>query len=200
MMQITTKEGDSMHNILLLTIQQKPVLDILQSHKTYFNSGKYTKENHLIAFKELMTKYHYNAYPIFACVMGLYGNCFGIPDNCTDLYLLELQVPNNYIKYQNYYDWTDFIYFTEFPDEWNDVSPTITMEQFKHQVLFEYKTKPDIPDSKNPCPIQAVIPYISPNWLKKYTPLPKSYNKTHNGNINRIMPLQYYLKQERSLL
>lgn len=178
-----------MNNVTLLTVQHENVLDILVNDKVYYSSEKYIADDRIAPYQELMKEYQYEYYPVFANVIGLHGNCYGIPRN-RKMYLFELIVPKTYIRYQDYYDWSDFMYYTECPDEWDDTSPTISLDEFKHEALIKYK---DVPDKNKTVPIQATIPYIRPEWLSAHAPLPDAYDRRHNGRINLVMPFHCYV-------
>ena len=173
-----------MYNVDIITIQSNNVLDCLDSGEYHASLYRVRNKPNLIEpYKELMKHYGYSNVPVFCCREDRY-----CPMNVSDVgnILLELSVPSNFINYQSFYDWTDFIYFTEFPRELLDNSPvSITykesfvtsmfnesaddkyieeqLQNIKKSAFREYE------DIKYE--LQVTIPCIKREWVKSYIPL-----------------------------
>ncbi|MCI9077580.1 MAG: hypothetical protein HFH68_01480 [Lachnospiraceae bacterium] len=176
-----------MGTVQLLTVQNKHTKELLCKNQIYRNIGTYTKPNHVQPFKDLMSAYGYQYSPVFCLIVGLNGNCYGIPNRDTDLFLLELHIIEKYVRYQDYYNWTDIIYYSEYKSEWNE---PYSFEKYEHNVFHYYKSIAHINTIR---PIQATLPFIEPSWLKNYILLPGNYTKQHDGHINLVKPFKDYL-------
>lgn len=151
--------------MVLVTVQNKKVFDTL-AHNAYYAPA--VKSDNLKSPYQMMCK-HYKwdiTAPVFACVKGKYCNFFGC--NTENAYILTLNVPDNIVKLQDYYNWVDIIYFTEFPNEWES---SMSFTEFTAKTLDGLGT--DDPRST----IQATIPYIRPEWLTSYKPFTENFNK-----------------------
>lgn len=157
----------------LVTIQNKIVLKILQDWKPYF--ARPTKRDNLIEpYKLMMKHYGWQDTPIFGCVEGrraeFYGATFG-----EDSVALILEVPDDEVKLQCYYWWTDLIFFTNHPDELGE--QTLTLSAHNTMALKGiYTNEPNVV-------IQATIPYILPKWLVDYKE--SKYFEKYNGSGGR---------------
>ena len=101
--------------MIVKTIQNRKVLDTLLSNKIHF-SKRDKIDNLTEPYKKMSEYYNWGSSPIFCCEVGRYSNFYGA--NCEDAVLLTLDVPDDLVKRQIYYDWSDVVYYTEFPNEW----------------------------------------------------------------------------------
>ena len=145
----------------LITIQNEAVLDILKNNEIYF-APKTKIENLIAPYEYIKQNYNWfmiNASPVFACIVGKPAEFDGAAIN--DSVILELDVPDDLVKQQIYYDWTDLIYFTEWPNDFYcEYGEDANFDEYVKRVL----SGEDI--SKRPnAAIQATIPYIDSKWL-----------------------------------
>lgn len=146
-----------MNDIKLLTIQHKDVLKQLQEGKTFYADMKRVPENRIAPYLDLMVAYGYIDCPVFAGVVGRKSEFYGAKTE--DSVILELIVPEEEVKLQNYYDWSDIIYYIECPSEWNG---NISIGEFEEKVFLQTKFNKDEV-------IQATINRIEPVWLAGYS-------------------------------
>lgn len=150
----------------VITIQSKEVL--AQINKT----GKYTVSNNvpisdnlIKPYKFMMKHYKYKNRPIFMCPVG-YKVEFGgakIKDAC----IIELEIPDRFCKIQDYYCWSDFIYFTEIPWEFEEFNGCKTVEQFGMYVLDMYKEG----FSNRNIIYQVTSQFLLKSWIRKIIPI-----------------------------
>jgi hypothetical protein len=162
----------------LITIQNKKVLEILKKNKEYrltFLDSKYIAKNRLEAYKNMSFHYNWTSFPIFLSEVGRYSEMYGA--NTKDAILLELEIPEEYIKRQKYYFWSDYIYFLEFKDEFKDVY-NIPFKTFEQKILFN-KTfkKKDI--------IQVSTDILKEEWLVKTHELTEDFCNKYIGTGGR---------------
>lgn len=100
-----------------ITVQHKDVLKQLLtsgSYKADMDNVKY--DNLKNAYEFMMQAYGYRTCPIFLAPVGekveFYGASFD-----EDHVAIEFDIPEDRIRIQKYYDWTDFVYFLEYQDE-----------------------------------------------------------------------------------
>lgn len=165
--------------ILVKTIQNKKVLETLKNNKIHY--AKPVNFSSLsIPYDKMMKHYHWNHTPIFGCAVNRYCDFYGAI--LEDSVILTLDVPDDLVKLQVYYDWTDIIYYIENPKEWKDKYSTYNFNNFIKNTLDGYRTND--PDAI----IQVTMPYIKPEWLVKYEPITNTFAK------------KYYINNKSSIL
>lgn len=155
----------------VITVQSKEVL--LQLNKTC----KYTvplnapiSQNLIKPYKFMMKHYGYSNRPIFMCPVEHHVEFGGAKTDCT--FIIELEIPDRFCKIQDYYGWSDFIYFTELPNEFQGFNGCKTVEQFGNYVLDMYKSG----FSNNPNIVyQVTTQFIRNNWVKKVIPISNDF-------------------------
>ena len=113
----------------LITIQHKSVLDTLRKDGVYRAYAKFIPENLIEPYEFMMQTYQYSHPPIFLNKVGQRCEFYGASTG-PDYIAIEFEIPDNLVSHQRYYDWVDFIYFTEspneFPDSYNtNIFPTV---------------------------------------------------------------------------
>lgn len=156
----------------LITIQHKNVLKTLLSGQVYYAPPTVSK-NLQKPYQKMLEHYKwYVKAPVFACVEGRYCEFYGAKTEKSCI--LVLDVPDEQIKLQGYYNWVDVIYFTELPGEWDSI---MSLEKFTEYTL-------DGKNIRDRDAVQATIPYIHPNWLSNYR---KKFNKYVGSGGNYIL-------------
>lgn len=168
----------------LITVQHKNVLDQLLTGKKYTATKKVL--NYLQStYDTLKKEYNYENNPVFACPIGRYSEFMGADIEGT--YLIELDVPDEFVKLQNYYEWSDLIYFSESPEDWD--ADLLDLHTFIQETINGYKTnsKEDI--------IQATLPYIDPTWVVSSHKITNKFIDKHigSGGANILRELDYYI-------
>lgn len=174
--------------VRVFTIQSSEVIDTLIRNKRNYNyhaSLDRVSENLKAPYMEMSKQYKWNnEVPIFGCEDGTFGIFTGAKINDKS-YVIELMVPKEYVRRQDYYNWTDMCYFMENPDEWSDSSEAMEMsfEQFIRDTISGANIRTDLcPDTD--IPIQVTIPFIKRDWIidyyhiSKFIKNPDNYNKT----------------------
>ena len=151
----------------VITIQSRAVLT--QLNKT----GKFTVPNEAPISKNLvepyrfmMKHYGYTNRPIFMCPVGHRVEFGGAKFN--DAFIIELEIPDRFCKIQDYYGWSDFIYFTELPMEFDEFNGCKTVEQFGKYVLDMYKSGFSTNDN---IVYQVTTQFLRKSWVKKIIPV-----------------------------
>lgn len=185
-----------MNTVNIITVQHKNVLNKILSDGVYYaDTEKYIAEkrsNLLKPYQYLINEYGYEHFPIFGCEIGY--NCEFYGADCgKDSMLIQLNVPADKVKIQNYYDWTDLIFFMENPQEWQgkmgkDIVPrfnTYPLEQFFKDTLHPAQA----------CRVhQATIECIEKAWIEYAMPVTEKFCKLHNGSggNNVLNKLPFY--------
>lgn len=147
----------------VITIQKLIVLQTLKVNKTYYvNDNAPIPSNFIKPYHFMMKHYGYSNRPIFLCPVGYYVNFGGAKLN--DAYIIELDIPDRFCKIQDYYGWSDLIYFTEVPWEYTEFRGCKNVEQFGKYVLDMYKNGFD----KNTNIVyQVTTQFLLKSWVKK---------------------------------
>lgn len=126
-------------------------------------------------YRFMMSEYDYNTCPIFLAIEGHYAEMYGAKTK-PDCIALEFDIPDALVKKQDYYDWTDVIFFMEYPEEYstnkNDVYEYA--RQVLHQNEFEQKRA-----------LQATVSELRQEWLIDTLPCPDLLIKKHVGSGGR---------------
>ena len=172
----------------LVTIQHKKVLlDILLAGKIYKNDFKYMlshsfidekrekeERDKILAYQVLMQYYDYKFPPIFCCLVDKHVNFKNTKKSRSNI-LLELDVPDEYVKLHLIFRW-EIIQNKISLEKWDEA-------EYIHQ-------KPFFHDENLDCglTVQAVIPYIRPEWLIGAYTIPKNFDKffKYDNYLNRF--------------
>ena len=113
--------------------------------KSLMKNGKYVvpdgvmiSSNLIEPYKFMMKHYGYKNRPIFMCPVGYCAN-FGGAKVDKESVLISLDIPDRYCKIQDYYGWSDFIYFREMPWEYSAFNGCKDVNSFGEYVLDLYK-------------------------------------------------------------
>lgn len=164
-----------------ITIQHINVVENLNSNGEYRVPDKISISSNLEKPYNFMVKhYNYKSKPIFMCPVGLKANFGGA--KTTNAVLIELDIPDRFVKLQDYYGWSDFIYFTELPWEFTGFNNYKTVNQFGKYILDMYKDK-SIDELKNTNLVyQATTQFIRKDWVKRVIPLNKQFMNDYYDN------------------
>lgn len=104
-----------------ITIQSRKVLDEVLQYGDYKNRENRGANEELKNGYEMMKRgYRYEGYPIFMGIVGKKVEFYGV-DFEKDLVAIEMDIPKNEIKMQDYYNWTDYIYYSRYQKEFDEV-------------------------------------------------------------------------------
>ena len=174
-----------------ITVQHKDVLRQLYENGEYRADICRVSENLIKPYEFMMEYFGWKSCPIFASPVGFNTNMGGA--KFFDGYVaIEIDVPIEYIKMQRYYDWTDFIYFTECPGDFEDAC---NVDRF-NSVEDWAKTILNI-DINHNCidPMQVTLEFIHKDWITGSTPNLSKLDKEQNdsGGDYKLQPLLYYM-------
>jgi len=166
----------------VITIQKPIVLQTLKVNNVYYvNNNAPISSNLVKSYQFMMKHYKYQHRPIFMCPVGYCCN-FGGADT-ENSYIIELEIPDKYCKIQEYYCWSDFIYFTELPNEFEEFNGIKTVEQFGKYVLDMNKF--GFNSGKSAC-YQVTTQFIRRSWVNKVVKMNKAFDKLYvdTGGVN----------------
>lgn len=170
----------------IVTIQNKAVLNILLSGNTYIADMSRVPKNLIEPYKHMQRLYGWNTCPVFAAPVGYRVEFYGCrSDNGV---LLCLDVPDEFIKLQRYYSWSDFIFYLENPDE--DVPDAS---------VIDYNLKEPVKDAA----LQATLPFIRPEWVFCYLMnVPERFLEIHDGSGGRsvLLDIDYYVNNSDKII
>lgn len=173
----------------LITIQHVEVLKLLQKGEIYCADYCRVSPNLVMPYKMMQKYYGWETCPVFGGPVGKPAYFYGCkPDNGI---ALQLNIPDDIVKIQYFYDWTDVAYFSEFP---NEFSETFNLE--KYQTLESYAK--DVFEGKDLGSynlFQATIPYIRPEWLESSFKDCNKFLKDYDPS-QPLAELQTYLGSE----
>lgn len=166
----TLYESLDADTITLYTIQDEKVLDKLNKGETYIADYKNIfDKDYVDLYKKLSSLYNFKNCPIF-CVdedsMHVIGSS-GIIEG-GDKILLKLNVPISEVKYHDYYDWTDYLFFSV------DDDGTFENEEDQNNYVLELEDNIKNQKCDNTEDREFVIDRIEPSWLNRDT-LQESY-------------------------
>jgi hypothetical protein len=156
----------------VITIQHKNVLNCIRLNGEYRSTSFATVPNEFIeAYKFMMKHYNYSSKPIFMCAVGHLANFGGISD-ISNMYIVEMEIPDRFCKIQDYYCWSDLIYFKNQPNEYEEFRGYKTVDQFGYYVLDMFKD--GFSSNKNTV-YQVTTQFIRKNWIKKIIPINEKF-------------------------
>lgn len=170
----------------IISVQRKNVLDKILSENTYYADTEKLiterKSNLLKPYQYLINEYGYSHFPIFGCPIGRYCEFYGADCNKNSV-LIQLSVPDREIKTQDYYNWTDLIFYMERPEEWTCGYP---LEQFFQDAL---RQTPSAHRAQ-----QITVDRIEKAWITDTYPVTEKFTKLHNGSggNNILHELSFY--------
>ena len=142
----------------ILMVQGKKVLNTLLKNKQYeadFYHTKYLEDYAVTAYQILMKYLDYKTVPIFGCIFDRFSSFHGTHATKGSV-ILELDVPDELVTIQYFYGWLDFqssiFYLKPKP------------ETAYHQQI-SYSFDPDLTHNSCMFTVQAVLPYIKPEWF-----------------------------------
>ncbi len=167
--------------MLCKTIQHKNVA--LQLHK----NGKYVvgsdisiASNLTAPYKFMMKHYNYQHRPIFLAPVGYYVNFSGA--SFDDACIITLDIPERYVKVQDYYMWSDFIYFSEMPHELQQTYNVRDVNELGRRVLDQFKYGIE----KSETVYQVTTQFLLRTWIRKIEELTPEFIDTYidTGGVN----------------
>lgn len=164
-----------------ITIQHKEVYNHLMKLGNYKASMSNVSDILRKPYKFMMKEFNWESCPIFLAPVGHYVE-FGGAKFDNDSIAIELEVPDEYIKIQRYYDWSDFVYFTDCPWEFENAFNVDKFPNIESWAKTILDIKDDIAraDSLND-PLQATVIELKKEWIKDTTTNLSKLDDEHNG-------------------
>lgn len=170
-----------------ITVQHKRVYETLIKKGVYRAEEKYVSENLVKPYKFMMNKFGWTNIPIFLGPVG-YNSEFSGARFESDYIAMEFDIPDEYVKIQRYYDWSDFIYFTEIPWEFEGVFDTKkfpTLESWANTIMDISEDLASAIEFKDP--LQFTVPELRKEWLIDINSNLLKLDKKHNGTGGRAI-------------
>lgn len=162
----------------IVTIQDRSVVKVLNYQNIHYARNTDLSELK-VPYKYMKDFYKWNHSPVFGCVVGRRAEFYGA--TIENSAILTLNVPDNVVKLQSYYDWIDVLFYMENPKKWTN---TTDFTEYTNDVLNGKFT--DDPSKE----IQATLPYILPEWLESYKILDsKSIKQFIDNNSEKVLKL-----------
>lgn len=175
-----------------LTVQNKKVLEHIINNGYYFLDANLSNNSYLLKpYEFLKNKYGYKHNPIFLSPVGFHVEMFGTHFSA-DSVVLELEIPEKYLQVQEYYDWTDYIFFSNNPSEFID-DKFKTVDEFGNYILSQRFQNLEKENSI----FQLTTEVLKKEWLLGYAYNLSEISYMHNGSggLFVLQPLSKYLKQ-----
>lgn len=142
-----------------ITIQDKEVLKILIEKKEYYTDRKPKHENLIEPYEFAKKIYEFRHMPIFLVPED--GIATFVGATLENSVAITLDIPDELIRRQFYYEWTDLIYFIENPEEFEDVFDTDkypSVEEYGKEILLN-------PIGDGYIETQLMVERLSVDWL-----------------------------------
>lgn len=150
--------------IKCITVQHASVLKTFRRKDVYHATMDRVSENLKGPYEFMRNLYGYEHDPIFLCPVGHLANFYGAKLRPGSV-ALEFDIPEELCRVQEYYEWTDFVYYSEFPNEFKekfDPSAFPDMKSYGEYVLTKLKPQ-DMPLKKTF--YQITVPELRLDWL-----------------------------------
>ena len=173
----------------LVTIQHKKVLELLLKGITYENDFKYItsssfdditdkqekeEQDKIHSYQVLMRHYNYASPPIFCCIPEKRVSFEGTKISRYSI-LLELEVPDDFINFHLHF-------------RWKNICNYISTGRYTAEKDEEAKQALEYRDVDCGLAMQAVIPFIYPEWLIGVYKIPKDFDKffKYGNTLHRL--------------
>ena len=178
----------------VITVQHKDVYKGLRKDGISRATEEYVSENLVKPYRFMQTYFRWESTPIFLGVVGHNVNYGGAKFDENSI-AMEFEIPDEYVKIQRYYDWSDFIYFTELPWEFNDTCNVEKFGSVNEWALTIMNIKHDIARAARfRDPLQASVEMLNIDWLvdtlENLDKFQQDYND--NGGVNVLESLSKY--------
>jgi hypothetical protein len=157
-------EDSKQSTIKLITRQSKDVKDILNRGETYVANYNRVSDRLKLQYKKLSEFFGIANLPIFCLPYDRQDmeDISGAKGMSVNSSTIVLEVPISEIHVMEYYDWSDFIYFTT---ETDDKEFELTKEESIEKIgLYLKNVDMSITSYENP---QVIIKHIKPEWVVK---------------------------------
>lgn len=169
-----------------ITIQNINVYYQLTRRGIYKASIDRVSPNLKEPYKFMRNFYGYKTCPIFLSPVGYKVELSGAKFNSS--VAIELDIPKELVNVQEYYNWTDFIYFMEHRKEFEQTFDTQvfpTVEDYGKHILSNVNTKNIL---------QASVESLKKDWITNVIGDPSLLQQMHDGSggANKLKRLENY--------
>lgn len=164
-----------------ITIQNKNVYKVLMKEGVFVKPSLCNEVTSDIKTAYMFMKeiYHYENMPIFLAPVGYKVEFYGANFDEYSI-ALELDIPEEYLKIQNYYDWSDFIYFIGEENEFkNSIDKYSNVFDYGKAVLLSIKDEKNM-NSKDT--FQLTTDILKKEWILSQTTDISKIEEKHNGS------------------
>lgn len=182
----------------VITVQHKNVLEQLLKNGEYRASEENISDIMVKPYRFMQKHFGWKSIPIFLSPVGHFVEMGGAKFD-RDVVAIELDIPDELCKVQLYYDWSDFIYFTEQPWEFKDafnVDRYDNVEDWTKTIMDRTNhSSYNISDAdKHEDALQVTVEFLKKDWiictLDELVKLEEDHNDS--GGANKLKELIYY--------
>ena len=165
--------------MLAITIQHRSVYaKVLDgSYKAEYRPGTDLIE----PYRFMAHEYGWDSCPIFLAPVGYRVNLYGATFSKESVCML-FDIPDDIIKLQNYYTWTDFIFYIQMPDEFSKAYNYPTVEELGRVALSGVL-------GEEGC-AQVTVPELRKEWLIGATSCLDVFDKYDGSGGNYVLDEQ----------
>lgn len=158
------------------------------NQNTYKADFSRVSDNLVKPYQTMMEKYGFHYCPIFLCGPGFKAEFYGAKFDENHI-AFEFEIPDALVRIQDYYNWTDLIYFTENPEEFHDSYDENKFPTLDNFADFVLNTTPD-EDRVH----QFTVEKLKYRWLRSICCDLSKLDELHNGSggANKLKPLDFY--------
>lgn len=169
-----------------ITIQNKVVYERLMEEGIYVRPSlpKELTSDIKKAYLHMKECYQYENMPIFLAPVGYKVEFYGARFD-QDSIALELEIPDEFLKIQNYYDWSDFIYFINAKSEFKNWSDRYKdVYAYGREILFsiENEMQMNLKDA-----FQCTTEILKKEWILSTATDLSRIKYLHNGSGGRLI-------------
>lgn len=182
----------------VITVQHKSVLDELIKTGEYRASEDNISDIMVKPYRFMQKQMGWKSTPIFLSPVGHFVEMGGAKFD-RDVVAIELDIPDELCKVQLYYDWSDFIYFTETPGEFKDafnVDKYSSVEDWAKTILDRANSKEyNIKDAdKHEDALQVTVEMLRKEWITDTLEELVKLDEAHNdsGGASKLKELRHY--------
>lgn len=165
--------------MLAITIQHKSVYaKVLDgSYKAEYRPGHDLVE----PYRFMANEYGWESCPIFLAPVGYMINLYGATFDKESLCML-FDIPDDVIKLQNYYTWTDFIFYIQMPQQLSEAYKYPSVEELGRVALSGIIAEEDC--------VQGTVPELRKEWLIGATTDLTVFDKYNGSGGNYVLDEQ----------
>lgn len=173
----------------VVTIQHRSVCDKLFKEGFFKADKSFVSENLIKPYEFASSFFGWDNIPIFLSPVGYKVEMYGAK-NGNDYLAMELDIPEEFLKFQEYYNWTDFVYYMEVPGEFKENFYGFKTVEEWGKTILDVKL-----DKKLEVPYQAMVLELRSEWITFVLDDISKLSKKHNGTggFDKLKILKNYM-------